>query len=138
MWKCPGEVYSSSTSQDVLCILWILKFHICGPYTEPYESNSHTPIIVILRPILILYFQLCLDISFWFYCETLQAFLVCTMHTTFPALIIVLGGDSVIHSYCNTVNDKMLKCISLVLSEDYHLSHPPLISHVYLCVSGLW
>lgn len=138
MWKCPREVYSSSASQDIPWILWILKFHICGPYPEPYESNSDPPIIVTLRPILILYFHLCLDLSFWFYYQTLHAFLFCTMHTTCPAHIIIFGGDNVMHSYYNTVNDKMLKCIPLVLSEDYRLdyclSHSPLNCHVCLCV----
>jgi len=114
MWKCPREVYSSSASQDVLCILWFLKVHICGPCPEPYEYNSHTPIIVILRLILILFFQLCLDLSFWFYYQTLHTFLYCAMHTTCRAHIIILSGDSVMYSYCNTVSDKMLKCIALV------------------------
>jgi len=46
------------------------------------------------------------------------------------------------HSFCNTVDNKMLKCIALVLSDDYLLSHLPLICHVFVCVdsqlSGLW
>lgn len=138
MWKCPREVYSSSPSQDILCILWILKFHICGPYPEPYESNSHPPIIVILRTILILNVHLCPYLSFWFYCQTLHIFLFCAMHATCPAHIIVLDGDNVMHNYCNTVIDKMLKCIALVLSEDYHLDYclslPLLICHVCWCV----
>ena len=140
MWKCPREVYISSASQDVLCILWILKFHICGLCPEPYESNSHCPIMVILRPILILYIHLCLDLFFWFYYQTLHAFLFCDMSTICPAHIIVRGGDKVMHIYCNTVNDMMLRCIALVLSEvcrlDYRLSHPPVICHVCLCVCG--
>ena len=133
-WKCPWEIYISSAGQDILCVLWILKVHICGPYLDPHESNSHPHILVIVRPILILSFHLCLDVSFWFYYHTVHAVLFRAMHITCPAHIIVLRGDNVMHSYCNTVDDQMLQYIALVLSDDYHLSYPPVICHVCVCV----